>query len=275
MLNLLSAEISRLYKNKLFWLSSILVTGVGVYEIIMEYMDGKSMGTVTSLDASFFSFIFIVCGCTAVFTSMFIGTEYSDGTIRNKLVVGHRREQLYICAYVTSLCASTAMMALWFAVYFTLGLLLLGGPILGVPQMLAFIGLGILIIMAFDALYVFISLLVSNKASAAVACMLLFFGLFVVAVVINGMLEAPEFVQDYSITANGVELMDPLPNPRYLSGMKREVYQFIYDFLPSGQAIQLMMAAVLHPVRMALCSVAVAAASVLAGIRLFKGKDVK
>lgn len=275
MLNLLSAELSRLFKNKLFRFALILVAGVGAFEIVMEYMDGKSMGTATSLDASFFSFIFIVGVCTAVFTSMFIGTEYSDGTIRNKLVVGHRREQLYICAYVTSLCASAVMMALWFVVYFTLGLLLLGGPVLGAPQMLAFIGISILTIMAFDALYVLVSLLVPNKASAAVACMLLFFGMLIVAAVINGMLDAPEFVQDYSITANGVELMDPLPNPEYLSGMKREVYQFIYDFLPSGQAIQLMVASVLHPIRMVLCSFGIMAASVLGGVHVFKKKDIK
>ena len=31
----------------------------------------------------------------AILTSMFIGSEYSDGTIRNKLVVGHSRMRLH------------------------------------------------------------------------------------------------------------------------------------------------------------------------------------
>ena len=71
------------------------------------------------------------------------------------------------------------------------------------------------------------------------------------------------------------EIINELINLPLYSGIKREVYQFIYDFLPSGQAMQMMTAAVLHPIRMALCSVVIAATSVLAGVRLFKGKDVK
>ena len=32
----------------------------------------------------------------AVFISLFVGSEYSDGTIRNKLVVGHSRMRIYL-----------------------------------------------------------------------------------------------------------------------------------------------------------------------------------
>lgn len=34
--------------------------------------------------------------------SMFQGTEYSGGTIRNKLVVGHERYQVYLAALIVN-----------------------------------------------------------------------------------------------------------------------------------------------------------------------------
>ena len=32
----------------------------------------------------------------AVFCSLFIGTEHNDGTIRNKIIVGHEKSKLFI-----------------------------------------------------------------------------------------------------------------------------------------------------------------------------------
>lgn len=275
MINLLSAEFSRLFKNKLLWALSAFVTGFGVFETVMQYIDSRQMGTVSYLDNTLFAYVLVIGGCGAVFCSMFIGTDYQDGTIRNKLVVGHRREQMYLCTYVISVCASVVMMALYFAVQFTLGIALLGKPAMGVSQLLVFIGIGMLTIAAFDALYVLISMLIPSRSSAAVACLLVFFGLIIVAAVINGMLDAPEYIQEYSMSVNGVELSEPQPNPRYLSGMKREFYQFLYDFLPTGQGIQLVSCAVLHPIRLALCSLGITAASVLGGICVFRNEDIK
>ena len=47
----------------------------------------------------------------AAFCSMFIGTEFSDGTMRNKLIVGHRRREIYFTNFLT--CALSGIFLIW------------------------------------------------------------------------------------------------------------------------------------------------------------------
>lgn len=68
---------------------------------------------------------------------------------------------------------------------------------------------------------------------------------------------------------------EPEPNPRYLTGLKREICQFIMDFLPTGQCIQMEEAVVIHPIRMILSSAGIVLITTLGGIIAFEKKDLK
>lgn len=48
--------------------------------------------------------------------------------------------------------------------------------------------------------------------------------------------------------ATGVLQQEVIPNPRYLRGTMREVFTFLYDFLPGGQAIALSSMEVASPI---------------------------
>ena len=50
----------------------------------------------------------------AILTSMFIGSEYSDGTIRNKLVVGHSRMRIYLANLIV---CSVACVLIFFGLH--------------------------------------------------------------------------------------------------------------------------------------------------------------
>ena len=41
----------------------------------------------------------------AVFVSLFFGTEYSDGTLRNKLIGGYTRGQIYVSQFIVNAAA--------------------------------------------------------------------------------------------------------------------------------------------------------------------------
>lgn len=49
----------------------------------------------TYIDSAFFSVAIYIGIILSVFCSLFIRTEYSDGTIRNKLIVGQKRSAVY------------------------------------------------------------------------------------------------------------------------------------------------------------------------------------
>ncbi len=65
------------------------------------------------------------------------------------------------------------------------------------------------------------------------------------------------------------------PNPYYISGIQREVYEFAVDLLPTGQSSLLQNISIERPVRMLLCSAGVTAVFTLGGLRLFARKDLK
>ena len=111
---LLSAEFMRLYKSFVFKLCLIFSAGLGVFAVIIRWLDiRKHADTYAQLSVEYRNadgLIFVgslyMIFAVAVFVSIFVGTEYSDGTIRNKLTIGHKRSKIYfskliVCAAVT------------------------------------------------------------------------------------------------------------------------------------------------------------------------------
>lgn len=114
MSKLLSANFMRLKKDKFFWIGIIFMFAAGVLYPTMIYRDVQKTGIINTVDDAF-------CGCTlfigvvmAVFCSLFIGTEYSDGTIRNKITIGHTRTALYLSNAIVSATVSIFMCAAFF-----------------------------------------------------------------------------------------------------------------------------------------------------------------
>jgi hypothetical protein len=66
-----------------------------------------------------------------------------------------------------------------------------------------------------------------------------------------------------------------VPNPNYLEGFERKIYEFVNDFLPTGQAIQLSQFMDFHFVRMILCSISILVFTTLIGVYFFRRKDLK
>lgn len=77
-------------------MSVLLMAGLGIYISISNYSFSQTYGQTVVLDSNIFSHILLVPIVFSVFCSLFIGTEYSDGTIRNKIVVGHTRRAIYL-----------------------------------------------------------------------------------------------------------------------------------------------------------------------------------
>ena len=68
---------------------------------------------------------------------------------------------------------------------------------------------------------------------------------------------------------------EPALNPAYIDGLQRQVYEFLIDFFPSAQAIQMSNLEAIHPVRMMLCSVGITVIITLSGVLGFRRKDLK
>ena len=91
----------------------------------------------------------------------------------------------------------------------------------------------------------------------------------------NSKLEAPEYVTNYTMSESGQLELYTEPNPKYLKDKEREIYQLIYDLLPTGQALQFAFLKVVNLWRLPLYSLFVFAVFTLLGSFLFVRKDIK
>ena len=275
MTKLLSANFLRLKKNYLFFGTLAFSAALAGFRVHTLWRDHVDVGVVSTLDEGLFTYAQLVGLTAAVFISLFLGTEYSDGTIRNKVATGCSRVAIYLAGLVTAFAATVLSLAAYWVVALGMGIPLLEPSQIGVGQAL-FTVLGVLLMTAaFCAIFTFIAMNCSNKATSAVVCILLFFLLLIASTYVYSRLDAPEYVADYIITVDGFDMTEPVPNPRYLQPGPRAVFEFLRDLLPTGQGVQYSIQTVTNPVRLLLCSLGLTALFTGAGAALFRKKDLK
>ena len=279
MRNLLSANLLRLRKNVLFWGTLALSFGFGVWVAAVQVMEQMEYGGFEDSPA-FSRYTSVIGVVIAVFVSLFFGTEFSDGTIRNKLITGQPRTAIYFANLITvsacSLLFETAYLAACFAVgtpFMRSGLL----RFLEVKPTVFWLTLAgtLVLTLAYSAVFLLVTMNCVRKTASAVSCILLAVLLLIAGLYLQGRLEAPEYIADYIITVDGVDRTEPELNPRYLRGAEREVYQFLYDFTPGGQTVQYSMVAEGSLLIMPVYSLLIFAVSTGAGTALFRRKDLK
>jgi ABC-2 type transport system permease protein len=272
---LLHANFCRLRKDKTFWIASVLMLLLGFIFCINKYMDVVRYDEHVKFDSLFFNSIAMIGVVIAAFSSMFIGTEYSDGVIRNKVVIGHKRSDIYLANFLTCTLAGLLMNLCYLFIVSVIGI-----PLFGFFETpFSMVGLlfldGMLLIVVYSAIFNLIAMLISNKAHITIVSMLAIFAAMIAAMIVLGMLQAPEFINQVNIVLDGQPMADTVPNPRFLTGIKREIYQTIVDILPTGQGLQIAGMTAINPGWMAVYSVIIAILTNVIGVLSFSRKDLK
>lgn len=267
---LLHANFSRLVRDKIFWLCLAAMAAFSASGLFNCRANG-----ITPLPGNVFTLpAVLVCVPLAVFCCLFVGVEYSDGTLRNKLCVGHSRSDIYLANLITVFAAALVMAAAFVAATAAVGI-----PLLGMPRVsLSALGLLALVVVAvlaaFAALYTALCMLISSRSAGAVASLLGIFGFLLASFSISQRLDEPEFFSAY-VMEGGSTALQSVENTQYLRGTARAVYSFLNDFLPTGQAIQLGSASVQRPWVLIGYSALIAAVATAAGLYFFRRKDLK
>lgn len=276
MLKLLRANLSRLWKTGVFWGAAAVMALTGAAIPLKFFIDNRSGASAWTPDTACFTYAFLLPVLLSVLAALFIGSEYSDGTMRNKCVVGHRRGSIYLAELLVCMAAGVMLCAAYLLPYLCLALALLGPFEAQLKSILLYMGLNLLLVSAFAALYTLIAMLSQSKAHTAAACILMVFILLLAGVHITSALNEPEYYSAYSYTENGVTVeAQEEQNPNYLTGTKRQAYEFLHDFTPGGQVLQLANMKTEHPAQLALYSAVILLASTCCGILVFRRKDLK
>ncbi|MCF2569208.1 ABC transporter permease subunit [Mediterraneibacter glycyrrhizinilyticus] len=280
MSRLLSADFAKLKKNKFFWICMPGMFLFGIFTAVMHYITmqqyGENEADITNI---LFIYALTVVFLIPAFVSLFVGTEYSDGTIRNKMIIGHTRAGIYLSDLIVCSVAGIG-----FCVSYIIGALLAALPLYtidagileGVTKLVL---CSFIMSVAFTALCILTAMLCQNKALTAVINILAACFLLVISLYVLNKLSEPEVYPGYSVMTDSgeVEVMENEPNPDYLRGTEREVYQFLNDFLPTGQAINITQRGAFSqsPGLLAAYSASIIIVSTGIGVFAFKKRDVK
>lgn len=269
---LLRANFSRLWRSASFWTAVSTMFGVGLFELAVSYPHREQPGI---LDNRYMLFVLMSGVVLSAFCSLFVGAEYSDGTIRNKIAVGHSRASLYLANLVT--CAAAGVLGcLGYILPMTAaGVPLMGGFELPLPSILWFTLCAFLMTASLCAIFTMAALLNQNKAVVAIICIFLAYFLLFLGIYLNSRLTEQAIIPAQEYIENGqILIREAMPNPAYVQGIKRTIFEILYD-LPGCQAVQLIAASEACPIRLPLVSVGTAAASTGIGLVLFRRKDLK
>lgn len=288
MINLFRSNLSRLFHSNVFKAGEIFSVGYAIFALVGSYISNRNvygdefqeqLKSGHLLDNLPLALALAFPIILAVVTGFFIGTEYSDGTIRNKLIAGHSRISIYFANMLTTYIASILLFLTSVIVIYAGGIPLYGSTSLPFQEYLKAICVILVAGFAFCSLNTLLCMAIQNKALSSVAVIILTVVMFMAMMTINSRLAEPEYYDNYSYT-NGkspVIQVDKEKNPHYLTGKKREIYEKISNFLPYTHMHFLVQNVTLpdKPYEFPLNSGIMILITTAAGTIIFKKRDLK
>lgn len=231
-------------------------------------------GYVVTLDTWFFKqapYTGLFC---AIFISLFLGTEHSDGTMRNKFIVGHSRLDVYLSNFLVCLTADLIFLALWILCeipcFFTIG------PMeMGISGFLVYLLIAVCFTVSVTAVFTLVCTLTTNKAFSVVFALIVWIAMVMIASGLNDRLCEPKTQGGMAYIDGAFVMLDETPNPLYVDGTMRVALECLLELLPTGQQILMTDASVTHPVRQILLSLGLTVLMIFVGIQAFRKKDIK
>ena len=268
MRNLLHANLRRLVRSKAF-LIALLAELAYVALAVLSCWDHCAVGDQYTLEyiltAGYvqLSYLPIPTLILAPLLSLHLGADYGNNTLRNKLIVGHTRTEVYLADLLACAAASAALDT----AYLVLSGALCVKPVLEISGRLyrfstgqVFLWIAVLLLAraAWAAVVKLVVTVLGNRTAASIVVLLL-----VVAAAL--------------ISTTGIDEISYLSRNLMVDGNAGRMtgWQLALDILPTGQYYQVSRLDTPNLWRMPLLSLAVIAASTGAGLLFFRRKDLK
>lgn len=238
MTNLLNSSLIRLTKNKIFWIINIFSIVLAFFMIYTQYSDMKKYGEIIETEQLMLNYSTMIGIIIAIFTSLFLGVEYSDGAIRNKISIGHKRINIYLSNLIIVTITSLFSYILFILVVASIGIPLFGPITISISKLLMLLGCIFVTIIAYSSIFTFLAMIISNKTITAITAIMLSFGMMFYSLMALDRLAQPEYI-DTMLMKDGVQEIINTKNNRYLTGKKKELIKLSIDIIPTGQMFQI------------------------------------
>lgn len=271
MIKLLKSGLFRLKKDvifKLFIFLTIVITGFTLFRF---NINGK-----VQLDRVINEFIMYIGLFIAIFVSIFVGKEYSEGIIRNKIIVGHSRILIFLSNLIISIIASVLCEIIYLILIFIIGVPLFGQMQMPFSQFAMVILNTILVIISFCTIFNFITMICSEITISTTMCILLFIAMFIAQGSFSLIANSSKYITQTYIDENGnTSIISQEPNPNYPGDLKVKIAQTIYLSIPQGQAMEIENNDLKSLQQIPIYSIVLICSINFLGIYLFSKKDLK
>lgn len=231
---LIKSELFRIKNSGTFLSSIIIIFIITIFLCITQYNYINTDNVKVGYDIIWFFSAFIGF-FIAIFTSLHVGSDFSDRTINYKVISGYNRIKIYLSYLITCIMEGLICLFTYMFIVFIFGLFFLEPSGLGTIEILKLFGEVILLTMSFTSLFTLLAVLFADKTLTVVISTIMIFGLSILSFLMLEHLKEPEYVNQTVITDNGV-VVESVENPKYLTGTKRKAYELTNDILPSSIA---------------------------------------
>ncbi len=278
MTKLFSANLARLRRDILFIFCTASMFIFGIVSTVIVNRENDALLHNDTADNVFGGYIMPVCILLAFICCDFFGVEFK-GTIRNKLNVGYTRVQVYAAQYLSCLAAGAILSIAFLLPAVILGEILLGGFKTSLSALFSYFICGTALTAACVSLYCLLMAIAARKSSGTALTVFIMLLTMWAGRQVEIFLNLPAKTH-HPIEENGEITFAYIDNPRYPTGIKRTILEYVYDILPSTQSLQIKYfpqnsVPMGHALRLALFSVIIALIAFVLGAKIFEKKDLK
>ncbi len=271
MYKLLRAGFFRLKKDIIFWLFMFLTIGIAGFTLF-RYTSNEGV----HLDKIVNEFIMYIGLFIAIFVSIFIGKEHSQGIIRNKIIVGHSRISIFLANLIISIIASILCEIVYLVLVFLIGIPLFGQMQMPLSQFAMLLLNAVLVIISFCSIFNFISMICSEITVSTTICIILFITMYVVQASFSLTANTDKYINHTFTDENGVShIISQELDPNYPGDEKVKQAKMIYLSIPQGQAMEIGNNDLDNLKQMPIYSIILICAINILGIYIFSKKELK
>jgi len=277
LIRLLNAGFTRIKKNKLFLLLSIFSIGLALFMVLNGYNSMKKYSEIITVDGLILKYSVIIGIIIAIFASLFLGVGYSDGAIRNKIIIGHKRTDIYLSNLLIIVITSILSYILFMIITSVTGIPLFGKISISTSSFLMSLFCVFMAIIAYSSIFTFIAMLISNKMISAIISIMLAFSMMIMGLTCLSILSESEYIKTAEV--KNMETSEfqfvEIPNPHYPSKTKRKVCETLLDINPAGQMLEIVGETARDLKILPIYSFGIIVIFTSLGIMLFKKKELK
>lgn len=262
MINLLSAGFTRLFRSIGFRIGTVVMMLLPVMSVLLNYADKTNPRE--PLDGVYNAGVAIVWLIIASFVSAFVGQDYEEKTMNNRIIAGHSRIMIYLSDLIVTLTGAVIMQAAAIIAGSAVAIPLFGmytepaGTVI-VTQLLIICGMAV-----YTSLVLFISTVVTTKTYAQGISMFIALALFIAG---NSVFDNVQKLRTKAVQEN-VAVTEYIP--------ENSAKDIMYYALPTSQADIVIRGGFPEKAgKMIGIDLAAAAFFTAAGMFVFRKKDIK